>query len=152
MDLTITGTIRDVAAQEETVGRSTQVFMAHALPAAPVLLLGFLFLEGQELVDHELSVPAVTVMLLSCAAFTLAAGCQLVLEDRLTSELKVLAKGMSLAGAIVLDFLERAHSLGTMCLLGVSLAVVGSVAANWVQRAQRPQQAAAPSRGSGAGV
>jgi hypothetical protein len=53
--------IREVADEEAQLSGSTVAFMCNLLPAVPVLILGFICLEGKELVDHELSVPAVQV-------------------------------------------------------------------------------------------
>jgi hypothetical protein len=139
VNLALSSTLREVAAAEEALPRSSHVALAHALPAAPVLLLGLVCLEGQELVDHELSVPAVSLVLLSAAAFTVAACAQLLLEDKLGPGQRVLVRAMSLGGTIVLDLLERAHALGALPLLGVGMAVAGSVAAGWAQR-QRQQR------------
>jgi drug/metabolite transporter (DMT)-like permease len=139
VNLALSSALREVAAAEEALPRSSHVALAHALPAAPVLLAGLLCLEGQELVEHELSVPAVTLVLLSAAAFTLAAAAALLLEERLAPAHKSAVRALCLAGTIVLDFLERAHALGALPLLGVGMAVAGSVAAGWAQRQQRVQ-------------
>jgi len=42
--------LRDVAAAEATVAPPTLAFLQAALPAAPALVLGFVFLEGRSLV------------------------------------------------------------------------------------------------------
>ena len=65
--------IREVADEEAQLSGSTISFMCNILPAVPVLLLGFICLEGKELVDHELSVPAVEVWNVTLNLLTLYA-------------------------------------------------------------------------------
>jgi hypothetical protein len=56
--------VRELAAEEAALSKANLQFLKNALPALPTLLLGFIFLEGKQLVDNELSVPAVSVMFL----------------------------------------------------------------------------------------
>lgn len=42
--------VGEVAAAEASLSQPTSAFLAAALPAVPALLLGFIFLEGKELV------------------------------------------------------------------------------------------------------
>jgi hypothetical protein len=44
--------IRDIGDEEAQHGGSTIAFMKNLVPAAPVLLLGFICMEGKELVSY----------------------------------------------------------------------------------------------------
>ncbi|MEW5315359.1 MAG: hypothetical protein WDW38_006796 [Sanguina aurantia] len=80
-------------------------FLSHLLPAVPILLLGFGCLEGKEIVDHELSVPAVSVMLLSCAAYIAVVACQLLLDEKLPQSSKLYLRGAALLGTVVFNYM-----------------------------------------------
>ena len=96
------------------------------MPAVPALLLGFLCLEGHTLVhgpsallacllrwwcasdavqssvqvEHELSVPAVSVMMASCAAFAMAAMAGARLGQRITPQRRSQLQGIAALGSL----------------------------------------------------
>lgn len=53
------GLVRELSDEEASLAAPSAAFLGHALPAVPVLLAGFLALEGREVVNHELSVGGV---------------------------------------------------------------------------------------------
>ncbi|KAF8060109.1 rimO [Scenedesmus sp. PABB004] len=123
---------RQLSDLEDSASPATLGFMSAALPAVPALLLGLVLgLEGRDLVEHEPSVPTLSVLMLSCGAFAGAACLRVMLAATAygTPDAQALLTAAAGALAILLDFMERAHVLNVACLLGVSLAVGGSAAA-----------------------
>uniref|UniRef100_A0A383VBY9 Uncharacterized protein n=1 Tax=Tetradesmus obliquus TaxID=3088 RepID=A0A383VBY9_TETOB len=121
--------VRALSDLEDGSSPSTISFMAACLPALPALVLGLACLEGRDLVEHEPSVPTLSVLLFSCLAFASATCLRVMLAYQLQhlSELRGVLTAAAAILAIVLDFMERAHELGWLCLIGVSLAVSGSM-------------------------
>lgn len=117
--------VRRVAEAEEGLEAAPQAALVHALPALPVLLLGFVGQEVNEIVDHELSVPAVKLMLLSCAAHVGTAWCQLLLADRLSGAAKASLRWGALLCAVAFNFVEKTEGV----TVGTALCTVGAVAA-----------------------
>ncbi|GFH11041.1 uncharacterized protein HaLaN_06470, partial [Haematococcus lacustris] len=97
---------RDCSAEEDALEPPTLTLLSHSLPAVPVLLLGFLALEGRELVDHELSVPAVKVMLLAIAAYVTVEGCKLMLQERMALTTQLGLRAAATLVTIIAYFLE----------------------------------------------
>lgn len=56
-------------------------------------------------VDHELSVPAVKMMLLSCACFATVAAAQLLLADRVSSDAKLRLRAAAAATTLVFNYM-----------------------------------------------
>ncbi|WIA39823.1 hypothetical protein OEZ86_005876 [Tetradesmus obliquus] len=121
--------VRALSDLEDGSSPSTISFMAACLPALPALVLGLACLEGRDLVEHEPSVPTLSVLLFSCLAFASATCLRVMLAYQLQHlpELRGVLTAAAAILAIVLDFMERAHELGWLCLIGVSLAVSGSM-------------------------
>ena len=70
----------------------------------------FFWLYGDQ-VDHELSVPAVRVMLLACVCYTVVMGCQLMLDDKLSSSTKLALRCSALFGTIIFYYVvSPSHS------------------------------------------
>lgn len=128
--------VRQLVEAESALDAPTSALLQAALPAVPALLLGFVFGEGVELVQHEPSVPALSVVLLSCVAGCGALLTALLLEGQVAGETQTGIRAASLAGTIILDGMERAHVLGWLAFVGVILAAAGSVAVSWVQHSQ----------------
>eukprot|EP00877_Chromochloris_zofingiensis_P009819 jgi/Chrzof1/5090/Cz15g11030.t1 len=118
--------IREVSDAEEQTSPATLMILSNALPAVPVLLLGFLCLEGSSLVDHEPSVPALEVLLVSCAAYAGVCCLHVMLYYEVSSGMWQLLTTAAAFVAIILDFMERARALRVLCLIGVVCAVAGS--------------------------
>ncbi|KAI8465993.1 MAG: hypothetical protein J3K34DRAFT_524914 [Monoraphidium minutum] len=123
---------RSIADGEEAQGPGALVLLQNLLPAGPCLLLGLLVMEGRELAEHEPSVPALTVLLLSCAAYAGAVVLQALLRGQATVEGWQLLTGAAWLLAICLDFLERSHEMGARPLLATLAAVGGGLAAGLV--------------------
>lgn len=68
-------------------------------------------------VDHELSVPAVKLMLLSCAAHVGTAWCQLLLADRLSGAAKASLRWGALLCAVAFNFVVGAAVFYSCILL-----------------------------------
>ncbi|KAG1659223.1 hypothetical protein FOA52_008992 [Chlamydomonas sp. UWO 241] len=133
---------------EAQLGGATLALMQNLVPAVPVLLLGFVALEGEELVTHELSVPGVKVMLLACVAYAAATCCQLLLDDQqLRPSTKLFVRGGALLGAVVMFAAEAWAAVGagalvlTLTSVGASLFVI-----------QRASAASQPVGDSGGGA
>jgi hypothetical protein len=134
-DMWLVSWIRDIGDEEAQHGGSTIAFMKNLVPAAPVLLLGFICMEGKELVDHELSVPAVEVMLMACLAYALMVGCQLLLDQKaIKPEVQLGLKGASLLGAIVIFAVEEYKSISVMAVLLSLTSVTASLWVGWQQQ------------------
>ncbi|GAX86042.1 hypothetical protein CEUSTIGMA_g13457.t1 [Chlamydomonas eustigma] len=127
--------IRDIGDEEALHGDSTIAFMKNVVPAVPVLLLGFICMEGKELVDHELSVPAVELMLMACLAYALQLGCQLLLDQKaIKPEMQLGLKGASLLGAVIMFALEEHKTISLMAVLLSLASVTASLWAGWQQQ------------------
>ncbi|BDA45514.1 hypothetical protein COCOBI_07-3010 [Coccomyxa sp. Obi] len=96
-----TGLVRSMADEEAKVGATTMEFYRNSLPAVPLLLVGFLFGEGVELVQHELSVPAVMTMLCSVAAWATAAVTGVLLADSLSVPARSALKALACIGTLI---------------------------------------------------
>jgi hypothetical protein len=84
-DFRLVGQIRDLAEEQLSLSsssRSTICLAQNLLPIFPILILGLIFGEGKELVDHEPTVPGLKIMLLACAAYAVNVCCLLILNDR----------------------------------------------------------------------
>eukprot|EP00775_Hariotina_reticulata_P010669 gene10669-10828_t len=135
---------RQLSDHEDALTPSTAAILGAALPAGPVLILGLICLEGKDLVDHEPSVPTLSVVLLSCLSYAGAVSIRTMLADSFAGcpELSNLLTAAAALLAIVLDFMERAHALGLWCLLGVVMAVSGCLAfqlMHWKSLGKPPQ-------------
>ncbi|CAL8470893.1 g10435 [Coccomyxa elongata] len=96
-----TGLVRSMADEEAKVGATTMEFYRNSLPAVPLLVVGFLFGEGVELVQHELSVPAVMTMLCSVAAWATAAVTGVLLADSLSVPARSALKALGCIGTLI---------------------------------------------------
>ncbi len=57
-DYKLVGLVRELSDEEDALTGPNKAFLQHALPAVPVLLLGFTALEGRELVRDQHKQPA----------------------------------------------------------------------------------------------
>ncbi|PNW86191.1 hypothetical protein CHLRE_02g076500v5 [Chlamydomonas reinhardtii] len=103
----LAGAVRSVAEAEEGLNAPAVALLVNAVPALPVLVAGFIGQEGREIVDHELSVPAVKLMLLSCVAHVGITWSQLLLHDRLSGTAKAALRWGALLGAVAFNFAEK---------------------------------------------
>ncbi|KXZ44980.1 hypothetical protein GPECTOR_60g758 [Gonium pectorale] len=129
----LAGLVRRVSEAEDGLQPPSAALLVNALPALPVLLVGFVGQEGNEIVDHELSVPAVKLMLLSCVAHVGITWCQLLLHDRLSGAAKASLRWGGMLGAVAFNFAEKTAgvSIGTaLC----AMAAVGASAGASLQR------------------
>lgn len=117
--------VRDLAAGEDSVGAATKAFYESAIPAAPALLLGFVAMEGGTLVDHELSVPAVSSILVSLAAWSAAQVSRLLLRDKLKRQHQLATDGSAACVTLALQLMVFGMQ-GLPALLGAVAAVVGA--------------------------
>ncbi|GLC33763.1 hypothetical protein PLESTB_000112900 [Pleodorina starrii] len=125
--------IRCVSEAEGSLSPASTALLLNWLPALPVLLVGFVGLEGKEIVDHELSVPAVKLMLLSCVAHVGVTWCQLLLHERLSGTAKAGLRWGALLAAVAFNFAEKTAgaSIGTAVC---AVAALGASAAASLQR------------------
>mmetsp|Transcript_2363 Transcript_2363/g.5923 ORF Transcript_2363/g.5923 Transcript_2363/m.5923 type:complete len:437 (-) Transcript_2363:115-1425(-) len=93
--------IRELADEEAALTPGSASFLGHGLPAVPVLIAGFLALEGRELVNHELSVPAVRLMLLAITCYVTAQLCGLLLIGRLAPSTAQALRSVAFVIAVV---------------------------------------------------
>mmetsp|Transcript_11940 Transcript_11940/g.25675 ORF Transcript_11940/g.25675 Transcript_11940/m.25675 type:complete len:446 (-) Transcript_11940:511-1848(-) len=152
-DMWLVSRIRGLADEEEALSAPTLALLQNAVPAVPVLLLGFMCLEGKELVDHELSVPAVRTMLLACACYTLSTGCQLLLDDKISPRAKLGLRAAALLGTILVFFLEEIKTISFLAVLLTLVSTSAAMFAIWRQRngSSSSAAAAAPHHTAGSG-
>ena len=84
-DFKLVGWIRDLTEDQLTLtrnSRSTIFLLQNLIPAPFILILGLIFGEGKELVDHEPTVPGLKIMLWACAFYAASQCCLLILNDR----------------------------------------------------------------------
>jgi len=105
------------------------------VPALPALILGFVGMEGNELIEHELSVPAVTAILLSLVCFVSASVCGLLLSPQLTPRLKSGLVGLSAVGTVVFDAMAMGGSIHVLTVAGVLLAIIASTIVQFLPEA-----------------
>ncbi|KAK9842318.1 hypothetical protein WJX81_006380 [Elliptochloris bilobata] len=128
-----------VAAEEARLDVATAEFLRAALPAAPALLVGFLCGEGALLVSHELSVPAVTAMLLSALAFATAAWSGLALADALSPRARAGLQALAALAALAVTVALHGVPLAPVVLLASTLAVIGGAGARLAAIAEEIQ-------------
>lgn len=116
--------LQGVVEQEQALDPATLVFLRHALPLLPLLVLGLAMGEGSEMLDHDLSVPSVTMILLSIAAYSLSAVPLLLIQDGLLPQAKVALAAAAPLGTVVVE--AAVH--GVAAPLGFTAAVVAVVA------------------------
>mmetsp|Transcript_13763 Transcript_13763/g.37185 ORF Transcript_13763/g.37185 Transcript_13763/m.37185 type:complete len:234 (+) Transcript_13763:3-704(+) len=134
----IAGLIREYSDEGDALKAPTMAFLSNALPVGPVLLLGFLGLEGRELASHEPSVPAVSAMLLACGCYVLVTCAALLLDQKLQEEkqLQPMMKAASAAGTILLlSKIGEARALSFIAVLCTAVAA-GSALMFSIQRKQ----------------
>lgn len=103
--------LRQLLDAEGGLDAATLAYLEHLLPPLPVLLLGLVAREGSELVDHELSVPAVTMVLLSMLAMAVAASSDQLISGGLTRQARA---ALAAAGPLGTTVTEAAvHGLGS---------------------------------------
>lgn len=83
--------------------------------------------------DHELSVPAVTYMILSCVAFTTAACLRVYLDGRLTPELALTLRTVALLATIGIEATEDPRSRRMPLWATAAVAVLASHLLRWQQ-------------------
>eukprot|EP00884_Botryococcus_braunii_P005545 jgi/Botrbrau1/14992/Bobra.0018s0092.1 len=123
--------VKGLVAAEEEVDPGAHSFLTTALPAVPLLIVGFLMGDGPVLLDHELSVPAVTIILLSALAWAVATVTGLLLKEAMLSQRQ----------HVVLALLAAVGSIATACLMrgvgkpgplgAASLGILGGCAAQF---------------------
>ncbi|GMH40043.1 hypothetical protein BSKO_07947 [Bryopsis sp. KO-2023] len=105
------------------------MFYQHAVPAIPVLILGFLFEEAYTLAQHDLTVFQATSLLVSCMGYTILHLVSLVIGQKLQAT-SVLASAVffsSHVGALILEA-TVAHGV-PMSSFGFIIAMIGCGAA-----------------------
>ncbi|EFJ49159.1 hypothetical protein VOLCADRAFT_117297 [Volvox carteri f. nagariensis] len=125
--------IRRLSDAEGSLNPPSTALLINWLPALPVLMIGFLGQEGNEIIDHELSVPAVKLMLLSCVAHVGITWSQLLLHERLSGTAKAGLRWGALMGAVAFNLTEKTAgaSIGTAVC---AVAALGASAAASLQR------------------
>mmetsp|Transcript_29592 Transcript_29592/g.74437 ORF Transcript_29592/g.74437 Transcript_29592/m.74437 type:complete len:407 (+) Transcript_29592:72-1292(+) len=99
------------AAAKVAAAAEAQAGMRHAdlalysslLGSLMALCLGFIGMEGNELIEHELSVPAVTAIMVSLACFIAAAVSDVLLTPMSTPRLRTGLLGLAAVGTILID-------------------------------------------------
>jgi hypothetical protein len=76
--------------REASLDAATLLFMQHVAALLPSLLGTFLLLESREFIDHDLSVPAVSMILVSCVAWAASAVGGLFVGDGMPAHVRVL--------------------------------------------------------------
>lgn len=143
---------------EDALAAPAMALLCNALPALPVLLLGFVGMEGHELVTHELSVPSTKMMLWSCAAHAGVVVAQLLLHGRLGAGPRATVKTLALLATVVLNYMEQTHHVRVVAALltfgavsATSAAVVLGVGPKaWTAIAGAMSTAKARAKGGGA--
>ncbi|GIL89087.1 hypothetical protein Vretimale_16193 [Volvox reticuliferus] len=129
----LAGFIRRVSEAEGLLNPPSTALLVNWLPALPVLLIGFVGQEGNEIVDHELSVPAVKLMLLSCVAHVGVTWCQLLLHERLSGTAKAGLRWGALLAAVAFNLAEKTAG-ATIGTAVCAVAALGASAAASLQR------------------
>ncbi|KAG2485646.1 hypothetical protein HYH03_015618 [Edaphochlamys debaryana] len=129
----LASTVRRLAEAEASLNAPSTALLVNALPALPVLCLGFVGQEVNEIIDHELSVPAVQLMLLSMVAHVGITWCQLLLHERLSGTARATLRWGALIGAIAFNFAERTAG-ATIATAACALVAVGASAGASLQR------------------
>mmetsp|Transcript_14443 Transcript_14443/g.34231 ORF Transcript_14443/g.34231 Transcript_14443/m.34231 type:complete len:266 (+) Transcript_14443:998-1795(+) len=111
---------------EEALTAGSALMYRTMVPALPALALGFAGLEGNELIEHELSVPAVTAILVSVGCFLCAAISGLLLQLHLAPRLKSGLEGLAGLVAIVFDIAAVDTRFSLVCVLGALISCVAS--------------------------
>ncbi|KAL4422328.1 hypothetical protein ABPG75_008525 [Micractinium tetrahymenae] len=107
----LAGAVRQLLDAEGALDGATLSYLEHLLPPLPMLLLGLVLREGSELVDHELSVPAVTMILLSILAMAVAVCSDRLISGGLTWQARA---ALAAAGPLGTTVTEAAvHGLGS---------------------------------------
>ncbi|PRW45565.1 hypothetical protein C2E21_6038 [Chlorella sorokiniana] len=110
---------------EASMDHATLALLRHALPAVPALLLGLLLGEGSQLVDAELSVPAVTALLLSSAALALSATADQLMAGGLTRTAHEALVAAGPLGTVVIETAVRGLSSPIAFVSAVACAIAG---------------------------
>lgn len=111
--------------------KPTVTLYKNALAALPVLVVGLVFKEGSALTRLELSVPTLTMLLLSCAAWGLAASTQLIVAACSANlGFQLLLTSLSSLGILVAQVAVMGVGSVTMLLLSLA-AVVCSICMLW---------------------
>eukprot|EP00887_Chlorella_sp_A99_P008285 scaffold12.g8285.t1 len=116
--------LRSAAEAEASLPPASLVFLQQALPVLPVLVLGFAAGEGAELVDHELSVPAVTVILLSVLCWAAVTVCGLLAGDALSRPARAALLAAAPLGTAVTEAAVHGVAAGQAGGLVAALAAV----------------------------
>lgn len=136
VDPEVVGRIKEVADEEEGLEPAAGLLLRHALPALPLLLLGLVAQEGDKILDHELNVPAATVLLLSCVTYT-ASAC---LSTYLTAaavppEAQLALTSLALAATIGIEAYEDRRSTSVVAILTALTGVGCSYGFHWLRLA-----------------
>eukprot|EP01026_Neomeris_dumetosa_P069043 TRINITY_DN6801_c0_g1_i12.p1 TRINITY_DN6801_c0_g1~~TRINITY_DN6801_c0_g1_i12.p1 ORF type:complete len:402 (-),score=38.28 TRINITY_DN6801_c0_g1_i12:536-1741(-) len=106
----------------------------HMLACGPILVLGFIMQEGVEVVEHEPSVPTLTIMLLGCVTFAVARISGAVLAQGRGNKTLVVANMIALGLTIVFNLIERGLAptgFVMLTLVGAVVVVLGQSCAMW---------------------
>ncbi|KAL4425059.1 hypothetical protein ABPG77_001837 [Micractinium sp. CCAP 211/92] len=116
----LTAPVQQLLDAEAALDSATLAYVEHLLPPLPVLLLGLVLREGSELVDHELSVPAVTMVLLSILAMVVSACSDQLISGGLTRQARA---ALAAAGPLGTTVTEAAvHGLGSPIAFAAAIA------------------------------
>ncbi|KAK9829999.1 hypothetical protein WJX72_009133 [[Myrmecia] bisecta] len=122
---TLLDQLHSLVPAEAKVNAPTLAFYKSSLPAFPVLIIGFLCREGVELVNHELSVPAVTMMLLSCLAWAVLTITGVLLADTHSAGARSFMLACTAIGTLTLQALMK----GVGSVVPISCALVAILSA-----------------------
>lgn len=110
--------------------KPTITLYKNALSALPVLIVGFIFREGSALARLELSVPTLTMLLLSCVAWAVASSTQLVVQMYANPGFQLMLSSLSYIGILVAQVAVMGVGNVTMLLLALA-AVFVSICMLW---------------------
>eukprot|EP00798_Chlamydomonas_sp_ICE-L_P015007 gene15007-21075_t len=85
-------------------------------------------------VDHELSVPAVKVMLMACAAYMLSTFSLLVIDKKISGDTKLMLRTAAVLGTIVLFCMEEFKTISLLAVVFTFLAVGAALASSWLKK------------------
>mmetsp|Transcript_25306 Transcript_25306/g.70770 ORF Transcript_25306/g.70770 Transcript_25306/m.70770 type:complete len:398 (-) Transcript_25306:37-1230(-) len=117
---------------EEELMPSNLALYQNMVPALPALVLGFCGMEGNELIEHELSVPAVTAIIFSVCCFCGAAASTVLLEPQLTPRLRTTLLGLAAFVSIGFDLTGMLTKFSILSLIGALLACSCTTIGEWI--------------------
>eukprot|EP00208_Stichococcus_sp_RCC1054_P006180 CAMPEP_0206137678 /NCGR_PEP_ID=MMETSP1473-20131121/2761_1 /ASSEMBLY_ACC=CAM_ASM_001109 /TAXON_ID=1461547 /ORGANISM="Stichococcus sp, Strain RCC1054" /LENGTH=173 /DNA_ID=CAMNT_0053530879 /DNA_START=207 /DNA_END=728 /DNA_ORIENTATION=+ len=120
--------IHQVGAAEDAIEPFTLAFLHNLVPAAVAFVVAFLTLEGRELVEHELSVPAVSGILLSAACWSTVEVSAVLLASSTGSDADFMQSAEKLTGGLQQLVLKCTSAAITLVLQHMMLGSDGFLA------------------------